>query len=224
MTQNMLNWNEIETVLLDMDGTLLDLHYDNYFWLEYLPERYAAEKSVTFEQAKQILIQLFEETRGTLNWYCLDFWSDRLGINIAELKVEIAHLIAIRPSAEDFLQWLNEQNKAVIMVTNAHRDSLDLKLERTRIDTYFHKIISSHDYRAAKESQVFWNSLAQNISFDNHHTLLVDDSLPVLSAAQEYGVKHLLSIEQPDSKLPKREITEFPAINSYHPLINHTTN
>ncbi|HBT55971.1 MAG TPA: haloacid dehalogenase, partial [Pseudomonas sp.] len=33
----MLNWNAIDTVLLDMDGTLLDLHFDNHFWLEHMP-------------------------------------------------------------------------------------------------------------------------------------------------------------------------------------------
>ena len=27
----MLAWDEIDTVLLDMDGTLLDLHFDNHF-------------------------------------------------------------------------------------------------------------------------------------------------------------------------------------------------
>ena len=26
----MINWQQIDTVFLDMDGTLLDLHFDNY--------------------------------------------------------------------------------------------------------------------------------------------------------------------------------------------------
>ncbi|MCP4043692.1 MAG: haloacid dehalogenase, partial [Gammaproteobacteria bacterium] len=34
-----INWNSIHTVLLDMDGTLLDLHFDNQFWLEHVPLR-----------------------------------------------------------------------------------------------------------------------------------------------------------------------------------------
>ena len=33
----MLNWSKIDTVLLDMDGTLLDLHYDSHFWLNVIP-------------------------------------------------------------------------------------------------------------------------------------------------------------------------------------------
>ena len=36
-----LPWPEIHTVLLDMDGTLLDLRFDNHFWRELVPERYA---------------------------------------------------------------------------------------------------------------------------------------------------------------------------------------
>ena len=27
----------VDLVLLDMDGTLLDLHYDSHFWLDYVP-------------------------------------------------------------------------------------------------------------------------------------------------------------------------------------------
>ena len=37
----MIDWNAINTVLLDMDGTILDLHFDNYFWKEYVPQKYA---------------------------------------------------------------------------------------------------------------------------------------------------------------------------------------
>jgi len=32
-----INWSEIDTILLDMDGTLLDLNFDLHFWMEYLP-------------------------------------------------------------------------------------------------------------------------------------------------------------------------------------------
>lgn len=203
-----------------MDGTLLDLHFDNYFWLEHLPKRYAKDNQVSIEEAKQLLDKLFLETKGSLQWYCLDFWTERLGINVSDLKEEVAHLISIRPSALEFLHWLNQNDKNVIMVTNAHRDSLDLKLEKTGIGEHFERIISSHDYQAAKESQDFWRTLNQNLDFQNHDTLLVDDSLAVLDAAKRYGIKHLLTIEQPDSKLPERNITEYSSIKSYTHLMH----
>ena len=33
-----LDWTSIDTVLLDMDGTLLDLRFDNWFWQEHVPD------------------------------------------------------------------------------------------------------------------------------------------------------------------------------------------
>lgn len=36
----MFNWKTIDTVLLDMDGTLLDLHFDNHFWLSLVPQEF----------------------------------------------------------------------------------------------------------------------------------------------------------------------------------------
>ena len=43
----MLDWSRIDTVLLDMDGTLLDLNFDNYFWQKHLPLRYAEARGLT---------------------------------------------------------------------------------------------------------------------------------------------------------------------------------
>jgi len=52
----MLNWSEISTVLLDMDGTILDLHFDTHFWLEHLPMRYSEKTGISLEQAKEKLV------------------------------------------------------------------------------------------------------------------------------------------------------------------------
>ena len=73
-----LPWNAIDTVLLDMDGTLLDLHFDNHFWLQHLPQRYAELHGVSRALADAELLPLFREHAGTLNWYCTDFWSREL--------------------------------------------------------------------------------------------------------------------------------------------------
>lgn len=216
----MINWHTIDTVLLDMDGTLLDLQFDNWFWQRHVPEQYARLKGLDYDEAERILQDWIASHLGTLNWYCLDFWTQELGLNIAELKRAVGDHIAIRPGAETFLRNLADGPRQVLMVTNAHRDALDLKLERTGIDHYFDALISSHDYGHAKEEQAFWHALRQQHHFDPARTLLVDDSLPVLHAGRLYGLGHLASILQPDSSLPARADTDpFPAIGDFHRVL-----
>ncbi len=216
---SMLNWPAIDTVLLDMDGTLLDLHYDNRFWLEHLPARYAELHGVSQALAEMELQPLFERNAGTLNWYCLDFWSRELKLPIRELKREIADLIALRPDADVFLSAIRRAGKRVILITNAHRDSLSLKLERVELAPYFERLISSHDYGFPKEDAQFWDALQADIGFDPARSLFIDDTLAILRSARRFGVGHLLAVRQPDSRGGPRDTQEFAAVEDYQALL-----
>lgn len=211
----MINWNDIDSVFLDMDGTLLDLHFDTYFWLTHLPERYADIKGVPPSVANKTLLQLIKQEEGTLNWYCLDFWSETLGVDIVQLKQEIQHLIAFRPHVKTFLQELQDTRHRVVLVTNAHNHSLNLKLSITGLDHYVDAIVCSHDLKLPKENPLFWEKLQSVEVFDRRRTMLIDDSLAVLKSAQEYGIEHIYSIVQPDSQKPPRSNEEFPSIDRF---------
>lgn len=214
-----LDWSRIDTVLLDMDGTLLDLHFDNHFWLEYLPQRYAERHGQSLALAKAELEPLFRSHQGKLTWYCLDFWSAELGFSMRELKQEIAHLIALRPDADTFLAALQRAGKRVALITNAHRDSLSLKLERIELAPYFDRLISSHDYGFPKEEQQFWHALQADFAFDPARTLFIDDNLPILRSARDYGVVHLLAIHEPDSRRGPKDSEEFAAVRDYREIL-----
>lgn len=214
-----IDWNNIKTVLLDMDGTLLDLHFDTHYWLSHLPRRYAEIHAIPEDAAHQHLSQLFAEKRGTLDWYCLEFWQDKLQVDILSLKKEVSHLIAVRQDSIDFLCHLKDIRKQRVLVTNAHRDSLDLKLQHTRIQQYLDAIYSSHDFGHPKESPSFWQALQNTHPFNPEHTLFIDDSLDVLHAAQRYGIKHTLCIAQPDSQQPPKTITTMDAIDNFYQIM-----
>ena len=211
----MLDWDVIDTVLLDMDGTLLDLHYDTYFWLEHLPTRYAQHHGLERSQAKEQLTKRIIQEQGTLNWYCVDFWSAELGVDIAALKREILHKVAFRPHVEDFLLGLRKHQIRSVIVTNAHQKSLSLKVEKTGLDQLVDRIICAHDYHLPKEDIQFWDLLKKDEPFDNSRTLLVDDNLAVLRSARDYGIEQLLTILKPDSQQQKRDIDEFPGISHF---------
>ncbi|MHB1015789.1 MAG: hypothetical protein ACYC2W_11000 [Desulfurivibrionaceae bacterium] len=55
-----LDWQAIDTVLLDMDGTLLDRHFDDYFWEHYVPENYALAHDLSIDGARQELLARYK--------------------------------------------------------------------------------------------------------------------------------------------------------------------
>jgi len=214
----MFNWSEISTVLLDMDGTILDLHFDSHFWLEHFPVRYAEQHDISVADAKTKLANHYGKISGTIEWYCLDYWSDFTQMPLAQLKREVQHLIRLRDDADEFLTALKQSGREVILVTNAHPDALSLKIERTQLDKYFDVLYSTHEFGVVKESQLLWQKLQAKQGFELANTLFVDDSLPVLKSAQQYGIKHILAVENPDSQQPPNVINDFNSISDYRQL------
>ncbi len=215
----MIDWSAIDTVLLDMDGTLLDLHFDNHFWQHHLPRRFAEHHGLDPETSIRELHARFEREQHRLQWYCTDYWSAQLGLDVTSLKREVAHLIAERPGAGALLEQLGTRGRRRILVTNAHRDSLNLKLSRTLIGAGLDRMISSHDYGMPKEDPAFWQRLAAEVSFDPLRTLFIDDSEPVLDAARDYGIAHLLCVSQPDSRRDHRAQLRFPALADFDDIL-----
>ena len=215
----MIEWERIETVLLDMDGTLLDLHFDNYFWQEYLPMRYAELKGLEPVAARHHIVTRTSEIRGSLNWYSTDYWSEMLQIDIVELKHEVSHKVAIRPFCIDFLDALRVAGKDIVMVTNAHHDSLALKMDKTQLAHKFDRLITVHEFSLPKEDPNCWQEVHKRHPFRGARTLLIDDNLHALESAREYGIDHLLAITQPDSQEPRRHIDDFDAIHSFDEIM-----
>lgn len=214
----MINWQSIDTVLLDMDGTLLDLHFDNYFWAEHLPKRYAEIHGESFDRVQERLAAQIAAEEGRLQWYCLDFWSETLSLDICALKAEVQHKIQVRPYVEEFLGRLRGLGKKVVLVTNAHRAGMLLKFESTQLDQWLDLVVSSHDYQQPKEAQAFWQQLALQLPFDPARTLFIDDTVRVLDSARQYGIAHLLAIHQPDSQI-ERYINQYPAIRHFDEIM-----
>lgn len=214
-----VHWASVDHVMLDMDGTVLDLAFDNHFWRELVPERYGQQKGLSTEQARAELEPHFSSLQGRLQWYCLDYWSELTQLDLAALTVEIRHRVAPLAGAEDFLRAVRDSGRPLWLVTNAHRNSWALKLEQTGFGPWFDRVICSHDFNAPKEHADFWTRLQERHPFVRERTLFVDDSLPVLRAAKAYGLGQLVAIRQPDTTRPARDITELTAVEKLADLL-----
>lgn len=214
-----LDWARIETVLLDMDGTLLDLRFDVEFWQVYLPTRYAEHHGIALEDGRARVLAMMREARPRLDYYCFDWWSANTGLDISALKPDLAHLIGYRPGAEVFLGAVRESGRRSVIVTNCHPHGVDLKHRITGIRDRVDGVECAHDLAAAKEHRSFWDQVRARIGFDPERTLLVDDNLDVLDCASNFGIAHLLAVRQPDSGSPALTDLPFPAVDSFLDLL-----
>ncbi len=207
------------TLMLDMDGTLLDLAYDNYLWLTLVPQAYAARHRLPGDEARQQLYSVYKELEGTLDWYCLDHWSERLSIDVMSLHREHREKIDYLPGAKRFLETVAASRIRVLLVTNSHQDTLSLKAEVTGLDVYFDRIYSSHGVGHAKEEQSFWQAIEDAETFDPETTLFVDDNVSVLRSAEIFGLQNLLQVTRPDTGRPEKRDPEYPGIESVAELV-----
>lgn len=214
-----VDWHAIDTVLLDMDGTLLDRHFDDYFWEQYVPEHYSLLHDLSIEGARSHLLDQYRAREGTLAWTDLDFWSETLGLDIPSLKKQLDHLIAVHPHVVDFLTFCRGENKKLCLVTNAHSKTLDIKMRKTGLAGYFDQIVCSEQVGLAKEDPEFWQRLEAIAGYDKERTLLADDTEKVLLSAQSYGMGVLIHVARPSSRKPAAGSERFYSIEHFRELI-----
>lgn len=213
------DWDSVEFVILDMDGTLLDLHFDDQVWNVLLPTRYGEKYAIDELAAIRLIGTYLNTQRGTLNWYCLDYWTEKLGIDINKLEFELSCLISMRPGTENFLDRLARADARLFLATNAHPKSLDLKLKRVPIGDYFERIVSAHDIGVPKEDIAFWAKFKERCGITLEKTLLIDDNHSVLRTAQRSGIGQTFGIARPNSQGRLITSSEFTCVEHFDNFI-----
>jgi putative hydrolase of the HAD superfamily len=213
------DWRQIDTVLFDLDGTLLDLSFDNHLWREIVPQAYAAARSVSADEARAVLKSHLVARAGTLDWYCMDYWSRELALDVTALHREHAGRILWLPGARETLVGLRARGKRLVLMTNSHRHTLQVKEEQMGIKRYFDAVFSSHDFGVPKEDARFWALVRAAEPYDPERTLFVDDNAAVLKAARAAGIRFVYAMCHPDSSRPPRQHPDFPSVHSVAELL-----
>ena len=208
------SWNDIKTVLLDVDGTLLDLHFDNSVWDNSLPEAFARKHNLSMSESRSNLYQHMRKVRGKIEFYSFDYWSSFTKIDIEKLHELQQEKIAFRKDAEWFLSKISGK-KATFIATNADRKSFGIKDTKLRLTNKVKGVFSSQDFQSPKEEQAFWSAVQNATGFEGSTTLMIDDNEKVLEAAASYGIEHLRFVETPDSQKGTRHSSKFIGINNF---------
>lgn len=213
-----LDWSSVDFVVFDMDGTLLDLYFDDLVWNEHLPRRYAAKAGLSQDDARRAIRSAIEQTRGQLDFYCLDHWSAHFDVDVHEVEQDLAGFVNVRPGASDFLEWVGRAGLKRILATNAHPRSLARKLRITGIEADFEYIVSSHELGFAKEQAAFWHALAERTGLRPERTVFIDDNPAVLESAAAFGIRYLYGVARPNSRNPEIALAGYPCLRSFQEL------
>ena len=198
-----------------MDGTLIDLRFDNVLWNQRVPARLAEALGIDIDAARERLYAHMRDTPPSLDFYSVDYWTAYTGMDIEALHRELGDLVAYRDGAEGFIDAVRASGRRTVLVTNAHPVSLAVKDHRVRLTARLDAGFSSHQLGFPKEDPGFWTAFAEREAYQPAKTLLIDDSTAVLRAAAASGIRHLLCVAQPDSGLPPRGGLPFPSFNHF---------
>ncbi|HYJ42165.1 MAG TPA: GMP/IMP nucleotidase [Steroidobacteraceae bacterium] len=207
------DWSAIDTVLLDLDGTLLDQAYDNHIWRDLVPQRFAVAQGLDLHVAYSEIARRFAERNGTLDWYCIDYWSRSLGIDIGALHREVRSHVAWLPGAREFLMRMRAAGKKLVLLTNSHPTALAVKHEETGVLDYLDSAATSHEFGAPKENEQFWRAAVARFAFDPARSLFADDNSKMLEAARAAGIRWVYGVRHWDTKGSRRDHVDHFAVD-----------
>ena len=214
-------FKDIECLLIDMDGVILDNAYDNDFWQNQIPEVIADSKGIAFDDAKRLAIQIFNYKKNTKDWYDVDYWSNMLSIDIeAQKRSEKSFSkISLYDGVIDTLSVLKNKTKT-ILITNAHRKTLNIKLEKYNLTPYFDEMVCAHELNYVKEDIQLWYMLRSKYRLDYEKTLLVEDTINNINVGLSAGISGAIYVG--DEKFTVSDkIIKLSSINQILSAVNY---
>ncbi len=150
-------------VSFDLDGTLTDMAFVDSVWLEGVPKLFARKHKVSFADARRMIKEEYDRVgKERLEWYDLNYWLRKFDLDATPKQVlnSFVERIRIFEDVPGTLRKLKNDGERLIVITNAHREFVDLELDHTGIKSYFEHVFSStSDYSLTKNGTTVYEKV-----------------------------------------------------------------
>jgi len=148
--------NTLKIISFDVDGTLVDLEYNDLIWFKEIPELVARKKKISFEKSLKFVHEEYAKLgEHNLNWYDINYWISYFGIEISPDKIfeKYEPQVKIYPEVIPLLEELKKKY-ILIVITAMPREFLIPKMKN--LEKYFKFSFSAlSDFKELKNSEIY---------------------------------------------------------------------
>ena len=146
----------LKIISFDVDGTLVDLEYNDLIWFKEIPELVAKKKKISFEKSLKFVHEEYAKLgEHNLNWYDINYWISYFGIEISPDKIfeKYEPQVKIYPEVIPLLEELKKKY-ILIVITAMPREFLIPKMKN--LEKYFKFSFSAlSDFKELKNSEIY---------------------------------------------------------------------
>ncbi len=165
-------------ISFDMDGTLVNSEFTDWVWLHGIPQLYAQKKSLSFEEAKTIVIEEYRKVgEGAVEWYDIKYWFRLFQFDETWDSVmrRYANKIIAYEDGRHVLERLKERYP-LVLASNAGREFIDLEMDVTGMGKYFKRIFSAtSDFQVVKKTAQFYQYICDILKTQPEEIIHVGD-------------------------------------------------
>lgn len=215
---------EIDAVIFDIDGTLIDSMWiwsniDDLFLEKYNlvePENFhKGMEGKSYSETAEYFLEIFPELTHTREELEAEWFQMAFDIYTKKL--------ALKQGAYDFIQKLHADGVKLGIATSNDRILAEGALANNKVLEYFHSIWTSGEVNAGKPSPAVYLKVAEDLQVDPARCLVFEDVPNGILAGKNAGMK-VCAIDDPFSRNQedlKRELADY-YIQNYDDIKNKT--
>lgn len=183
---------DLKIISFDVDGTLVDLEYNDLVWFKEIPELVAQKKKIGFEESLKLVQEEYSKLgEHNLKWYDIKHWISYFDLKVSYIEIlkKYESQVKIFP---DVIPVLEEFKKGFvfIVITAMPREFLIPKLKKLK--KYFKFTFSAlSDFKELKNSEIYLK-ICQTLKANPAQVLHIGDHWEFdYLAARKAGMKAL---------------------------------